>query len=167
MGTAAAVNAANPLTGLTKAQVRDIFSGKVTDWKDVGGTSGPIRIFIREPDAATRSAFEEFFFDGKATYAKGAIEVNGLDETMRSVRSFSDAIAMISLDDRTLKETKLRLLAIDGAPATKEALQNGTYPVRRPLLLIHPSDPKKLKPGVRAFLDFVKGPEGRKILSGL
>ena len=167
VGTAAAVNAMNAMTGLSKAQIRDIFSGKITDWKDVGGKPGAIRVFIREPDAATRSAFEEFFFEGKPTYAKGAIEVNGLDEMMRSLRSFADGIAMISLDDRTLADSQLRLLSIDGAPATKEALQSGTYPVRRPLYLIYPTNAAKLRPGVRAFLDFVTGPEGQKILAGL
>ena len=74
---------------------------------------------------------------------------------------------MISLDDRTLADPQLRLLSIDGAPATKEALQNGTYPVRRPLYLIYPRDAAKLRPGVRAFLDFVAGPEGQRILAGL
>ena len=72
-GTGVGVNAANTVKALTKDQVQKIFSGAITDWKDIGGTPGKIRVLLREPEAATRTAFESYFFgSAKPTYAKAA-----------------------------------------------------------------------------------------------
>jgi ABC-type phosphate transport system substrate-binding protein len=59
------------------------------------------------------------------------------------------------------------MLTIDSIAATRDTLANGTYPIRRPLYFVAHTDPAKVKPTVKAFLDFVKGPEGQKILAGL
>ena len=61
----------------------------------------------------------------------------------------------------------MRLLTIDNIAATRDTLANGTYPIRRPLYFVSHTDAAKVKPTVKAFLDFVKGPEGQKILAGL
>ena len=165
VGTAVVVNAKNKVTGLTKDQVRDIFAGKITDWSSVGGDPGKIKVIIREANSATRSNFESYFFGGKATYAPDAIEIFEIEETLKAVYSFKDAIAMASLYGRTLGDPQIRLLAIDGVAATRENLVSGAYKVRRPLYLISNLEPSKLKPAIRAFLDFVRGPEGQAILN--
>src|SRR5256714_1894090 len=73
-GTAVAVSASNPIKSLTKDQVAKIFTGAITDWKDVGGTPGKIRVLIRESGSSTRSAFEAYFYDGKKpVYAPTAV----------------------------------------------------------------------------------------------
>src|SRR5712691_9720369 len=61
-GTAVAVAASKPTKSLTKDQVAKIFTGAISDWKDVGGTPGKIRVLLREPEASTRTAFESYFF---------------------------------------------------------------------------------------------------------
>ena len=165
-GTAVVVNAANPVATLTKAQVRDIFSGKVTDWKDVGGQPGEIKVFIREANSSTRSTFESYFFDGKPTYSKGAIEVVEIDETVKALTSFKNSIGMITLARRALTDPNLKLPTIDGVPATLESLQSDAWKIRRPLYIVYHPDPAKRKPATNAFLDFVKGAEGQKILAG-
>src|SRR5213083_884689 len=82
-GTAVAVAASNPVKSLTKDQVAKIFTGVITDWKDIGGSPGKIRVLIRESGAATRSAFEAYFFDGKKLpYAPNAVEVTTITETV-------------------------------------------------------------------------------------
>lgn len=164
IGTAVVVNATNPVSALRKDQVRAIFSGEIGDWYAVGGRTGPIRVAIREADASTRVAFEEFFFGAEATYTKKAVEVNGIDETMKYIASFPDAIGVVSMNDQSLSNPQLRLLALDGAAATKENLASGAYALRRPLYIVY--DPPRVKPVVRAFLDFVAGPEGQRILAG-
>ena len=165
-GTAVAVNSANKITGLTKAQVRDIFSGKITDWRDVGGDPGEIKVFIREANSSTRQTFEAYFFDGKPTYAKSAIEVVEIDETIKAISSFKNSIGVVTLAARSLNDPNLRLPAIDGLPATLESLANDSWKIRRPLYIIYGTDPKKLKPAIKEFLSFIKGPEGQKILAG-
>jgi phosphate transport system substrate-binding protein len=80
-GTGVVVNAANAVMGLTKDQLAKVFRGDITDWSGVGGTPGPIHVFMREVGAATRSALESYVFGGKppAAYAKNTIEVGSYD----------------------------------------------------------------------------------------
>lgn len=166
-GTAVALNAQNPVQNLTKAQVRSIFSGEITDWKDVGGEPGPIRVLVREKTAATRSNFEGYFFDGKPTYSKDVVEVYELEQTMIALGSFKGAIGMTTLSQRTLQNDKIKFVGIDGVAATKANLDNGTYKIRRPMYLIYNKDPAKVKPAIKAFVDFVRGPEGQKVLASV
>ena len=71
------------------------------------------------------------------------------------------------MNAKAFSTADVRLLTIDNIAATRDTLANGTYPIRRPLYFAHNPDPVKLKPTIKAFLDFVKGPEGQKILAGL
>lgn len=165
-GTAVAVAASNPVKSLTKDQVAKIFTGAITDWKDVGGTAGKIRILIRESGASTRSAFEAYFFDGKKpTYATNAVEVTTYDETVKAINSFKESIGMVTMNAATFSNSSIAFATIDGVTASRDNLNTGKYQVRRPLYLVY--DPAKAKPAIMAFIDFVKGPEGQKILAGL
>lgn len=162
-GTALAVNSKNPLTGLRKEQVAAIYAGAITSWAEVGGTPGPITVLVRESSSSTRSVFESFFFGGKPTYRKDIIEVFEVEETVRSIQSFENAIGMVTVETRTLTDPAIRLLAIDGVAPTRASLQDGTYRVRRPLALVYATT--GVKPAIQAFLDFVRGPEGQRIVA--
>ena len=167
-GTGVGVNTSNTVKALTKEQVAKIFTGQITDWKDVGGTPGKIRVLLREPESSTRAAFEAYFFGStKPVYAKDAIEVFQIDETLKALGSFKDSIGMMTMNAKAFSTTDVRLLTIDNIAATRDTLANGTYPIRRPLYFTYNPDPVKLKPTIKAFLDFVKGSEGQKILAGL
>jgi phosphate transport system substrate-binding protein len=167
-GTGVGVNTSNTVKALTKDQVAKIFTGQITDWKDVGGTPGTIRVLLREPESSTRSAFESYFFGStKPVYAKNAIEVFQIDETLKALGSFKDSIGMMTMNAKAFSTTDVRMLTIDSIAATRDTLANGTYPIRRPLYFVSHTDPIKVKPTIKAFLDFVKGPEGQKILAGL
>lgn len=167
VGTAVAVNPDNPLKGLTIAQVRKVFGGELTNWSQLGGPDLAIRVFLRDTTAATRQSFDEYVFaDMKPTYTETAATVGSNAEMATSIRSFAGAIGMATLKQATVDDPKLRLLAIDGVPATMAALNDGTYKIRRPLYLVYPNDPSKMKPDVKLFLDFVRSPEGQKILAG-
>lgn len=167
-GTGVGVNTTNTVKALTKDQVAKIFSGQITDWKDVGGAPGKIRVLLREPESSTRSAFESYFFGStKPVYSKDAIEVFQIDETLKALSSFKDSIGMMTMNAKSFSATDVRMLTIDNIAATRDTLADGTYPIRRPLYFVAHTDPAKVKPTVKAFLDFVKGPEGQKILAGL
>jgi phosphate transport system substrate-binding protein len=167
-GTGVGVNASSPVKALTKDQVAKIFTGQITDWKDVGGTPGKIRVLLREPESSTRSAFESYFFGAtKPVYPKDAVEVFQIDETLKAIGSFKDSIGMMTMNAKAFSTADVRMLTIDNIAATKDTLANGTYPIRRPLFFVYHPDPAKVKPTVKAFIDFVKGPEGQKILAGL
>lgn len=165
-GTGLAVNASNQVTGLTKDQLARIFTCQVTDWKDVGGAPGRIRTFVREPISATRTVFESYVFGKtKPTYCKDVVEVQDLDQTVSSLRQFPTGIGMVTMSDLTYNDSTIKLVAIDGIAANAQNLREGTYKIRRPLWLMWQKDPSKLKPAIQAFIDFVKGADGQKILA--
>ena len=167
-GTGVSVNAASTVKALTKDQVAKVFTGAISDWKDVGGTPGKIRVLLREPGAATRSAFESYFFGATApVYSKDAIEVFQIDETLKAIGSFKDSIGMMTMNAQSFSSSDMRLLTIDNVSATRENLANGTYPIRRPLYFVYHPDPTKLKPAVRSFIDWVKGVDGQKVITNL
>lgn len=167
-GTGVGINATNAVKGLTKDQVAKIFTGQITDWKDVGGAPGKIRVLLREPEASTRAAFETYFFgSAKPVYAKDAIEVFQIDETLKAIGSFKDSIGMMTMNAQSFSASDMRMLTIDGISATRETLSNGTYPIRRPLYLVYHTDPTKLKPAIKSFIDWVKGVDGQKIIATL
>ncbi|HEY6203572.1 MAG TPA: substrate-binding domain-containing protein [Candidatus Limnocylindria bacterium] len=167
-GTGVGVNASSVVKALTKDQVAKIFTGQITDWKDVGGSPGKIRVLLREPESSTRSAFESYFFGAtKPVYSKDAVEVFQIDETLKAIGSFKDSIGMMTMNAKAFSTADVRLLTIDNVAATKETLANGTYPIRRPLFFVYNPEPAKVKPTIKAFIDFVKGPEGQKILAGI
>lgn len=163
-GTAVIVNADNPITGLTTEQVRKIFSGEITDWSEVGGPPGKIRVVVREKTASTRTSFEDYFFKGKPSYTPDVAEVRDIGQMTEAIKSFKTAIGMVTLEQSTVNQAGTRLLAIDGIQATMATLTDGSYPVRRDLYLIYSSDPSKLKPAIRAFIEFARSPEGKKVL---
>jgi phosphate transport system substrate-binding protein len=162
-GTGVIVNSVNPLTNLTKDQVRKIFVGEIKNWSALGWENAEIKVFVRESTAATRTSFDSYFFEGKATYDKDASEVFELDQTLKSIGSFRAAIGMATTSKRTVDAPAVRLVSIDGVAPTPENLVNGSYKIGRPLLLVYPADGSKLKPGMKAFLDFVRSAEGQKI----
>jgi phosphate transport system substrate-binding protein len=162
-GTCVIVNSANPVKDLTRDQVKKIFAGDITNWKQIGGEDLDIKVFVREANAATRSSFEQFFFGGKATYAKDATEVYELEQTLKSVGSFKASIGMATANRRASTEPTVKLVSIDGIAPSPENLVNGSYKIGRPLLLVFLADESKLRPGIKAFLDFVRSPEGQQI----
>jgi phosphate transport system substrate-binding protein len=168
-GTGIAVNSSNPITGLSKDQLANIFRGDITDWNAVGGAAGPIHVLMRETGAATRMAFESYFFGGKppTSYAKNAIEVVNYDETVKAMKNLSGSIGIMSLSAQSFNEPSIHFLSVDGIPPTRQTLANGSYPMRRPLYLVYSTDPTKIKPAIKAFIDWVKGPEGQRVLDSL
>ena len=165
-GTAIVVSASNPIASLTKDQIRGIFAGDIKDWSQVGAPAGEIKTFVREPTAATRQIFDEYIFAGKPAYRADYTPVDSADQTTKAITSFKDAISMLTITDATLKDTRYRLVPIGGVAPTMENLQSATYPMRRPLYAVFSASRDKLKPAISAFIDFVKSPEGLKLLTG-
>src|SRR5881394_2382162 len=127
-GTAVVVNAANPVTNLSKEQLRQIYAGEVTSWSELGGGDQMIRPYIREPNAATRQTFEAFVFGGAVpTYGKSVIQQTEVEAMLTAVNSFRGAIGIASTGSRTASDKRVKMLSIDGIAATQETIASGDY----------------------------------------
>ena len=161
-GTAVIVNAQNPISALSKTQVHDLFSGTTTQWSALGSPVGTVFPVIREVSSALRGNFDAYFFDGKAKMAAGAVELNTGDDMLRAVASASGVIGMVTITKQMRAESRVRPVAIDGMLPTRENITSGRYPVQRPLFLAY--NAALAKPAITAFIAYVTGPEGQRIV---
>lgn len=119
------------IDNLTSAQLKDIFSGKVTNWKDVGGPDKPILIIHRPTNSGTRATFEKVVLGGDKSLENDSLGVtqdaNG--SVLTAMKQNDGAISYIGLaymNDQDAKAT-LKLVKLDGVDATKENISTGKY----------------------------------------
>ncbi|QHQ63590.1 phosphate ABC transporter substrate-binding protein PstS family protein [Anaerocolumna sedimenticola] len=156
-GIAVAVNPANPITDISTEDLAKIYSGQITNWKEVGGNDADIIVVSREGASGTRSAFEELI---KLEDAGGLVEdatvVEGNGNVQTAVAGNENAIGYVSFSfiDQTVKG-----LNVNGVEGTEENAKSGEYPLSRPFLFIYMED--KATPTIQAFLDFALSDEGQ------
>lgn len=156
-GIAVAVNPANPITDLTMEDLAKIYSGQITNWKDVGGNDADIIVVSREGASGTRGAFEELI---KLEDAGGLVEdatvVEGNGNVQTNVAGNANAIGYVSFSfiDESVKGINVN--EVEGTPENAKA---GTYPLSRPFLFVYTND--KATPVVQAFIDFALSEDGQ------
>ncbi len=146
------------IDGISIEQARAIFAGGLTDWSEVGGTSGIITVVAREEGSGTRSAFQDLVMDDALISAAAILQPsNGAVRT--TVISTPGSIAFISfgyLDDST------KPMAIDGALPTAENVNAGSYPVVRPLNMVTYGEPTGT---VANWIEFILGEDGQAVVA--
>lgn len=156
-GLAIVVNPSNPVSGLTMDQLRGLFSGKITNWKEVGGNDQAVRLITREEGSGTRESFMHLVM-GKDLIASGAMTQESNGAVRELVKGDPAAIGYMSLG---LVGKEVKGLPIDGiAPTHSEALA-GKYTLVRPFLFVTKGAPG---PAAQAFIDYVLSPEGQGAL---
>ena len=156
-GIAIIVNAANPVAGLSRAEVAAIFAGEIPRWNRVGGPDRPIHFVTREEGSGTRGAFEEMVM-GKKEIAPRALVQDSNGAVREIVASDPDALGYISLG---LVDRRVRAVAVDGVLPTHETIVAKRYAVVRPFLFLTREAPAG---SARAFVEYVLGPEGQRLL---
>jgi len=146
------VNPSNPVTGLTKAQVSDIFQGKIKNWKEVGGPDLEIGLVNRDEASGTREAFSKFVL-GTADFDPTAAVLPGTGQVRAVVAQAAGAVGYISLG---FVDPSVKALSIDGIPANETMVGNGTYPLSRYLHFLTKGQPTGL---AKAYIDFVLSPK--------
>ncbi len=143
---------------LTVEQVRDIFSGKLTNWQDLGGDDQSIIVVSREEGSGTRAAFEEMVLGEDALIAASAIlqPSNGSVRTTVSTTPFSIGYLSFGYLDDTIKT-----ISINGVAPTEPNAADGSYPIVRPLNMLTNGEPTG---NVKAFLDFILSEAGQKLV---
>jgi phosphate transport system substrate-binding protein len=163
-GTGLVVHQSNGVRELTTAQVQQIFNGRITDWSALGAAkSVPVVPLIREKGSSARTTFENYVFGGKPAYGPGVLEIQGGDQIRQAVAGQAGAIGMVGVTGDDAAPAGTRILSIDGTMPTKTALRDGSYKLRRPLYVVvaKTGNPKA---AISQFVEFIRSPEGQKIL---
>lgn len=152
------VNPENSIRNLSLEDVRDIYSGAITSWDQIGGASSKINLITREEGSGTRSAFTELLMGDEEITPKAIVQdSNG--SVLQLVAGDPNAIGYISLG---LVNDKVKALALDGVEATAENIMNDTYMLSRPFLFVTKEEPSGL---TKDFIDFTLSQEGQELLS--
>lgn len=161
------VHPSNPVTGLTKDQLRGIYSGAITDWKEVGGTPGPILVVLRAESSPTRTALDPLLRAPGMVYRADAVIPPDADAVLNVVAASPRAIGMLSALHLAGVANAPRAIAIDGVAPTKANVATGTYAYRRPITLVLRVNTSLVRPGARLFRDWVHSEEGQRVLREL
>ncbi|MDI6896412.1 phosphate ABC transporter substrate-binding protein [Methanocella conradii] len=158
-GIAVIVNKANPVNSLTMDQIRDIFAGNVTSWKQFGGDDAGIIVVTREAGSGTRSAFDELVMK-KANITAKAIQQSSTGAVTAYVAGNKNAIGYISYG--SLDVSQVRPVAVNGVEPSVATIKDGSYIIQRPFLLVTRGEATGLS---KAFIEFVLSPEGQAMLA--
>lgn len=155
-GIAVVLNPANKVAGLTTNQVRDIFNGKIKNWKEVGGANAAITVVSREAGSGTRSSFEQII--GNVSLTKDALIQDSNGTIRETVANDLNAVGYLS---HGLISEKIKAIKIDDQECTTEAITAGTYKMVRPIFLLTNGEPQG---EVKSFIDYVLSAEGQQTI---
>ncbi len=142
------VNPSNPVSALTKEQIRLIFDGTITNWAEVGGEDRSIGLVNRDEASGTREAFYKIVME-KAPFDRSAAVLPGTGQVRAVVAQAPGAVGYISLG---FVDDQVKMLDVDGVTPSEATVIDGTYPVQRVLHFFTVGEPDGL---AAAFIDFV------------
>lgn len=158
-GIAMIVNPENPVTSLSTADIAAIYTGRITNWREVGGRDSPISPIGREAGSGTRDGFET------VTSTRGACryrqELTSTGDVIASVSRNPSAIGYASL---AAVKNGVRAIGVDGVSPTEKTVRDGSYRLQRPFLFVTRKG-GDLSPQARAFLEYCASPAAAGIIS--
>ncbi len=145
----------NPVPSLNDKQVVDIYTGKVTNWKQVGGKDGAITVVNKAEGRSTLELFSQYF-KLKNTDIKAQVVIGDNEQGIKTVAGNPNAIGYVSIgsaENSVANGESVKLLPVGGVPATTANVQNGTFPISRPLNLVTKTEPQGL---AKEFINFAQ-----------
>ncbi len=156
------VNSGNSIANLTRDQVRGLFTGKIQNWKDVGGPDAPVHLFIRDPISGTYLGFQELAMD-KKDYAEHLKTFTSYADIVQAVAKDPSGIGYVSIEDG--QKTGVKPVLIGTSAPTAAAVQKGEYPYARVLRLY--TNKARENPVADDFIQFIRSDRGQKILADM
>jgi len=161
------VHPSNPVTELTLAQIKDIYTGKITNWKEVGGPDRPIVLNSRETSSGTYTFFTEHVLGKGVPMSEKAMLQPATSEIVRTVAQDAGGIGYVGLGYVTKEVKALRIKKDASAPAVEGTVANvlnKSYPLARPLYEYTAVEPTGV---VKTWLDWVMSDKGQEIVKKL
>ena len=152
------VHRTNFLDSLSMDQVREIYAGRITRWKEVGGTDLAITVVTREEGSGTRETFQNLVMGKKEEISLGALVQDSNGAIRQVVADDPNAIGFISLG---LVNERVKALKLDGTEPTVENVRAHRYQIVRPFLFVFKAPPQGI---AKEFLEYVLSPKGQKLL---
>ena len=149
------VHEANPVSTLTDRQVVDIFTGRITDWKDVGGRPGRISVVNKAEGRSTLDLFQAHF-KLKNSDIKASVVIGDNAQGVKTVVASEGAIGYVSIGTAEFEAeqgTPIKLLPMSGIVPSDATVKNGTFPLTRPLTLVTKTQPVGL---AKAFIGYAQ-----------
>jgi phosphate transport system substrate-binding protein len=148
----------NAIQDLSLTQIKQVFSGKIRNWKEVGGLPHPIVLVTREEGSGTREAFQKLVM-GKEEISLESLVQDSNGAIRQVVASDPNAIGYISLG---LVNEKVKTLKISGVEPNLTHIEKGRYRLVRPFLFVFHGEPVG---EAKSFLEFVLSPIAQRLLS--
>ena len=157
-GIAMIVNPENPVSDLTVEQIADIYTGKITNWSEVGGNDAEIVLIGREAGSGTRDGFESITDTKDACQYRQELTSTG--DVIATVAQNPDAIGYASLS--AVKDT-VKALTVGGVAPSEDTVKDGSYVVQRPFVLVT-KDGEALSETAQAFYDYALDPAQAELI---
>lgn len=157
----------NPVDNLTTDQVKAIYHGDITNWKEVGGKNQKIRAFQRPKNSGSQTMMEYFMGDVSLKEPLSYEMVNAMDGVIRKVAEYNNEAGAMGYSFRYFLETLVqeegvKMLSVDGVYPSMENIENGTYPlVTEVCLITRKNDPN---PYVQKMIEFILSKEGQELV---
>ena len=158
-GIAIVVNPENPVSDLDIDTIAKIYTGEITNWKDVGGNDAEIVLIGREAGSGTRDGFESITDTKDACQYRQELTSTG--DVINTVSQNPDAIGYASL---SAVGDSVKALTVGGVEATEATVKDGSYVVQRPFVLVT-KEGTKLSPAAQAFFDYALSTDAASIIA--
>lgn len=157
----------NPVDNLTSEQIRAIYAGEITNWKQVGGSNEPITAYQRNEGSGSQSMFLRFMGDTVPMEPTTQTYVGGMLDIIETVADYRNKDGSIGFSFRyymegIIKNPDVKLLSIDGVAPTVENIRNGSYPITASLYAVTWAGNEK--ENVALLLDWVLSEEGQELI---
>ena len=158
-GIAIIVHPDNPVSDLSIEQIAKLYTGEITNWKDVGGSDAEVVLIGREAASGTRDGFESI--TGTKDKCQYRQELTSTGDVITAVSQNPDAIGYASL--AAIKDS-VKALSVDGVTPSETTVKDGSYPVQRPFVLVT-VEGKALSAAAQSFFDYATSADAADIIA--